>query len=92
LQKSWPDLKAQGIVFIGIDGPENTSNALKFIQKYGITYPNVQDTVNGATAIDYGATGFPETIFIDRNGVVVAKWAFPLNKQGLQLELAKLAR
>ncbi|HLG62786.1 MAG TPA: TlpA disulfide reductase family protein [Ktedonosporobacter sp.] len=91
LQKSWPRLQAQGVVFIGIDGPEKTSDAQKFLQKYGISYLNVQDTIDGSTAINYGVTGFPETVFINRDGVVVAKWVFPLTEQGLQLEMAKMA-
>lgn len=91
LQKSWPNLKAHDIVFIGIDGPETTSNALKFVQKYTISYPNVKDFDNSATAMSYGVIGFPETVFIDRNGVVVAKWTSPLDAQALQHEEAKLA-
>ncbi|HTK07543.1 MAG TPA: TlpA disulfide reductase family protein [Ktedonobacteraceae bacterium] len=92
LQKAWPHQKAQGVVFIGIDAPENTSNALKFLQKYTISYSNVQDTMRSTTAIDYDVAGLPETIFIDRNGMVMAKWASPLNQQGLQQEMAKLLR
>ena len=89
LQKSWPGLKAQGIVFIGIDGQEKTSDALKFLHKYAISYPNVQDTLTSEVASDYGVTGFPETLFIDRAGIVVAKWDSPLDAHGLQLEMAK---
>lgn len=92
LQKSWPHLQAQGVVFIGIDGPEKSSDAQKFLQKYKISYLNVQDTIDGSTAINYGVTGFPETVFINRDGVVVAKWVFPLTQQGLQLEMAKINR
>ncbi|BCL77644.1 TlpA family protein disulfide reductase [Ktedonobacteria bacterium brp13] len=92
LHKSWPGLKSQGIVLIGIDSAENASNALKFMQKYALSYPNVQDTITSATASDYGVAGLPATIFIDRKGVVVAKWISALNQQGLQLEVAKLAR
>jgi cytochrome c biogenesis protein CcmG/thiol:disulfide interchange protein DsbE len=89
LQKSWPALKAQGIVFIGIDGQEKTSDALKFLQKYAISYPNAQDTLTSEVASDYGVTGFPETLFIDRAGIVVAKWDSPLDAHGLHLEMAK---
>ncbi len=89
LQKSWPGLKAKGIVFIGIDGQEKTSSALKFMQKYAISYPNLKDTMTSEISTDYGVTGFPETLFIDRNGIVVAKWDSPLNAHGLQLEVAK---
>jgi len=92
LQKAWPGLRGQGIALIGIDGSEKSSDALTFMRKYGISYPTVQDTVNSATALDYSVTGLPVTIFIDRKGVVVAKWASPLNEQGLQLEMAKIAQ
>lgn len=90
LQKSWPDLKSQGIVLIGIDGQESADNALKFLQQKGVTYPSVQDGINGATAIDYGVQGFPETLFIDRHGMVVGKWSGELNEVGLAFELKKL--
>jgi len=90
LQSSWPALNEQGIILIGIDGSEKASEALKFLQKYTISYPNVQDTINSATAMDYGVAGLPETIFIDRKGLVVAKWISPLTAQGLELEEAKL--
>ncbi len=90
LQKSWPSLQAQHIILVGIDGSERTSDALKFMQQYKISYPNAQDTVNSATALAYGITGLPETIFIDRQGNVVAKWDSPLTEQGLHHELAKL--
>ena len=90
LQKSWSGLQAQHIVFIGIDGSERTSDALNFMHEYGISYVNVQDTLSSATALDYGITGMPETIFIDRQGKVITKWNSPLTVQGLHHEIAKL--
>lgn len=92
LQKAWPSLHAQSIVFLGVDSGDISSEALKFLKQYGVTYPNVQDTFDSATAISYGGTGFPTTIFINKDGIVVAKWINPLTEQGLQLELAKLSR
>ncbi|TMC20286.1 MAG: TlpA family protein disulfide reductase [Chloroflexi bacterium] len=90
MAKSWTTLQAQGVVLIGVDGAEPMSNALTFTKKYGLTYTNVRDTINGATAIAYGVTSFPETVFINGQGVVVAKWQGALNEKGLQLELAKM--
>ena len=90
LQKSWVALKAQGVVLIGIDGQENADNARSFLQQYGVSYPSVKDTINGSTAIEYGILQFPETLFIDRHGVVVGKWAGELNDAGLKFELKKL--
>lgn len=92
LQKTAMRLQGQGVVFLGINSLDRTSEALKFLQKYDITYQNVQDTTDGATGIDYGVTGHPETIFINREGVVVAKWIAPLTDKGLELEMAKMMR
>jgi len=90
LEKSWAGLQKQGVVFVGIDGPE--ANGAAFLKQYSISYPNVQDTINGATGIDYGVTSFPETVFINRDGIVKAKWFGPLNEAGLQFEMSKLMR
>lgn len=90
MAKSWTTLQAQGVVLIGVDGSEPMNNALDFTKKYSLTYTNTQDTVNGATAIAYGVTSFPETVFINKQGIVVAKWQGELNEKGLQLELAKM--
>ncbi|GAC1378379.1 MAG: hypothetical protein PVS3B1_13240 [Ktedonobacteraceae bacterium] len=89
LQKSWPVLQTRGVSLIGVDGYEQTSNAQGFLKRYGVTYPNVQDTLDGATGISFGVTGNPETYFIDKDGVVVARWIGALNEQGLQSGLAK---
>ena len=90
LQKIQPQLQTQGVAFIGIDGQESASNALAFLQKNNMHYLNVQDTLNGDTTISYGVTGFPETVFINRNGIIVAKWAGPLSDSGLRAEMAKM--
>jgi cytochrome c biogenesis protein CcmG/thiol:disulfide interchange protein DsbE len=89
LQKTWTQYQSSGVVFIGIDVLDTTRGAQAFMRKYGITYINVADA-NGATDNDYNIDGFPETYFIDKNGVVVAKWISPLTAQGLKLEMAKL--
>lgn len=92
LQKTLPNLQSQGVAFVGIDGQEKSSAALAFVQQHHLAAFHVQDTLDGSTAISYGVTGFPETVFINRAGVVVAKWIGPLNDQGLKLEMAKIMR
>jgi cytochrome c biogenesis protein CcmG/thiol:disulfide interchange protein DsbE len=86
LQQEWSRLQPQGITFIGIDYQDITSDGLSFLHKYGITYPNVMDT-SGSTAINYGVTGTPETLFIDRQGVVVSRVSGELTEQTLQQNL-----
>lgn len=90
LQRIWTKWQSKGIVLLGVDGPESESDALKFVHQHGITYQNVRDTIDGATAISYGATANPETFFLNQDGVVVARWIGPIDEQRVQAELTKL--
>jgi len=92
LSKTWPKLQAQGIMMVGVDVQEFRDGALKFLQKYGLTHPNVQDDLNGDTAISYGVSGYPETIFINSSGVVKAKFIGALDEKSLQVGLAEMQR
>jgi thioredoxin-related protein len=48
--------------------------------KYAVQYSNtIGDT--GATAISYGVRGVPETVFIDRRGIIIRKVAGQLTMQ-----------
>ena len=89
LQAAWQHAQAQGIVFIGIDFQDPQSDGLGFLQRYKVTYLNVLDS-NGATAIHYGITYTPTTLFINRQGVVVRSIAQELTAQQLQSGLELL--
>jgi cytochrome c biogenesis protein CcmG/thiol:disulfide interchange protein DsbE len=88
LQTAWKQARAQGkdIVFLGIDFQDSSSDALTFLHKYGIGYPNVLDA-SGSVSIDYGVTGVPETIFINSKGTVVSTVRQELTAQALQSNL-----
>jgi len=86
LENTWQRVQRQGIVFLGIDYADTQSDGLNFLRQYGITYPNVTDT-NGKVAINYGLTGVPETVFIDRRGIIVQKVIGELTEQTLQNNL-----
>lgn len=93
LQKSWlNELQQKGVVLIGINGEKSPPDAQAFMKKYSLTYLNVEDSLGGSTALNYGVTALPETIFIDRQGIVVSKVIKPLNAQNLQFEIAKVTR
>lgn len=63
-----------------------------YVQEHGFTFPVLLD-VNGETGKKYGATGYPETFIIDRQGVIVHRhigyndWARP----AVEAALRKLA-
>lgn len=70
LEQSWRRWSDRGVLFLGVNTQDLSNNALEFIDEFQITFPNVRDP-SRATASDYGATGMPETYFIDDEGRVV---------------------
>lgn len=83
LQDGWQRYERQdGVVFIGIVYQDTSQNAVTFAQQEGIPYPIGGDP-NGLTAISYGVTGAPETVFINPAGVVVSKYGGPLDSGSL---------
>jgi len=88
LQSVWKQTSAndKDIVFLGIDFQDSSKDALAFLHKYGIAYPNVLDA-SGSVSIDYGVTAVPETIFINSQGTVVSTVRQELTAQALQSNL-----
>jgi cytochrome c biogenesis protein CcmG, thiol:disulfide interchange protein DsbE len=70
LEQAWQQYRKQGVVFVGVDYHDVTSDARTFLEHHGVTYPTVQDG-SGSIADRYGVTGVPETYFIDRRGRLV---------------------
>ena len=71
LERGWRTLGPRGVLFLGLDIQDVRSDAEGFIRKHGATYPSVREPGRDV-ANSYGATGIPETYFIDRRGRVVA--------------------
>ncbi len=91
LKTNVPKLQAQGVQFVSINaGAESPGDIDAFNQKYGITYPSVQDGVNAQTQVAYGVATIPVTVFIDRNGVIRGMWNVELTDAGLKFELHKI--
>jgi len=88
LENSWRQLQGQGkdVVFLGIDFEETSGAGARFLQSYHITYPAVLDT-SGSVANKYGIVSLPDTIFINRKGMVVSKVAQQLTSQALTQNL-----
>lgn len=91
LESSWKHLQAQGkdVIFLGIDFQDASNNGLSFVQSNGITYTNVLDT-SGSVASKYDVTALPQTIFINRQGMVISRVARELTAQTLASNLQLL--
>ena len=71
LQRSWTAERERGeVLFLGLDQQDLTPDARAWIDEFGVTYPQIRDP-SDRTARSYGATGLPETYFIDARGLVV---------------------
>ena len=66
-QKAWEEHQEQGVVFVGIAVDDTASEASKFAEQVGVTYPLALDTT-GDVARAYRIRAVPSTYFIDRDG------------------------
>lgn len=67
----------------------NEQNARDFIQEYALAYPNLRDP-GIETGINYGLIGVPETVFIDRQGVIQHVDRGGLSRERLNVGLEKI--
>ncbi|MEX2211175.1 MAG: TlpA disulfide reductase family protein [Gaiellaceae bacterium] len=70
LEQAWREHRAAGLVVLGVDFNDLRSDALDFMEEAGMTYPVVYDR-DGELVGKFGATGVPETFFVDRQGRLV---------------------
>jgi cytochrome c biogenesis protein CcmG/thiol:disulfide interchange protein DsbE len=72
-----------------VDSQDAEADALAFEAAYGIEYRSVVDQ-SGALANEYGVFGFPETFFIDADGVIRAKHVGPIDAETLETYVASI--
>jgi cytochrome c biogenesis protein CcmG, thiol:disulfide interchange protein DsbE len=61
------------VTVIGIDVNDQTSPALAFVRKSGVTYPVVTAAASNATLIAYNLPGLPATYFLDARHRIVKR-------------------
>ncbi len=89
LEQAWEQYKDRGdVVFLGLDYVDTDPDALAYIKKYGITYPNGPDKAT-RWAQTFHLRGVPETYIVDRNGRLAYKKIGPF--QSLQEILSALS-
>jgi cytochrome c biogenesis protein CcmG/thiol:disulfide interchange protein DsbE len=79
------------VQFVGVVFNDDEASISKFLRERGSAYPTLLDA-QGKTAIAYGVGGVPESFFLDREGVIVAKFSGPMTTDILQANLAKATR
>jgi|SRR5579862_3029599 len=89
LEHAWQTYQSKGVIFIGIVYQDSEQNAMNFVDQYGVTYFIGPDP-NGATAISYGVTGAPETVFINKQGTITGKFGGQEDQNTLDQSINKL--
>lgn len=70
LERGWLRHGRARVLYVGLDMQDATGEALAFLAEFDVTYPTIRDPTNDI-ARSYGATGIPETYFVDAEGQVV---------------------
>ena len=73
---------AQGVLFLGLNSLDGRTAAKRFARRYALTYPNVREYENTITR-KLGASAFPETFFLDRQGQIVGRVIGAISKRQL---------
>ncbi len=69
LEDTWRAYKDQDVMFLGVNIKDAESDAKRFVDEFGITFPIVRDLDQTLTKA-FGVKGLPETFFIDH------RWTF----------------
>ena len=59
--------RGSGFTVLGIDTRDLTGDGQDFVEKYGVSYPQLRDG-DGDRSRDYGTTGVPESFLVDPQG------------------------
>ena len=78
----WRNWRGRGVVVVGVDAKDFSRDALRFMRRYGVSYPVAHDGP-GKVYRRYGLTGFPETFVVGRSGKIVAHIPGAIRRQDL---------
>ncbi|MFQ5615794.1 MAG: TlpA family protein disulfide reductase [Anaerolineales bacterium] len=82
LQTAWEHYEPGGaVVFLGTDYVDTEPEALAYLQKFDITYPNGPDLGTRISQL-FRIRGVPETYFIDKNGTLAHVKIGPFRSRG----------
>lgn len=91
LENSWRHYKDQGVMFLGVDYVDTETEAMGYLTRFDITYPNGPDLQTKISAA-YRIKGVPETYFIDKNGVLAFVKIGPITQEELSSVLESLLK
>lgn len=76
--------RREGLSIVGINYKDEPGNALRFLGALGNPYDRVGVDPKGRASIDWGFYGIPETLLIDKEGIVRHKIVGPITAEKLE--------
>jgi cytochrome c biogenesis protein CcmG/thiol:disulfide interchange protein DsbE len=77
LEAIWRDYRARGLLVLGIDIEDLSSDARAFVRSAGLTFPSLRDAGSDAKA-RLEVTGVPETLLVDAEGRIALRLVGPI--------------
>ncbi|MCH2538807.1 MAG: TlpA family protein disulfide reductase [Anaerolineales bacterium] len=82
LEQAWRQYRNHGVMFLGINYVDTENEALAYLKKWGVTYPNGPD-IRTSISQDYRIKGVPETYIIAQDGTIAGTVIGPIEYNNL---------
>ena len=89
LQRFYREHRNDGFVVLGVDSRDISGDARKFVDEFGLTYPQLHDS-EGEVPDALGMTGFPENFLVDPAGDVALIQKGPVDREYLDEQVGPL--
>jgi cytochrome c biogenesis protein CcmG/thiol:disulfide interchange protein DsbE len=89
LERWHKKIEKRGGTVVGVDVLDVVSDAQKFVDEYGVTYPQLRDGP-GEHLDEFGVVGYPESVVLDREGRIAATARGPVTDRFFQEEVVPL--
>jgi cytochrome c biogenesis protein CcmG/thiol:disulfide interchange protein DsbE len=83
---------ARGFTVLGINLYDSTDKASEFVNRYGLTYPQLHESGGDDRKEAYGMTGFPENFLVDPQGNIALIRRGPVDTSYLDQTVEPLIR
>ena len=80
----------RGLRLVGIDTWDKEADARRFLEEFGLSYPNGPDP--GGVAVEFGVRGIPESYVLDGQGRLLRRWIGPLSEEAMPRLVGDLLR
>jgi len=89
IEKMYQKYKDRGLVVLAVDLNEDKATVQNFISQAGYTFKVLLDQ-NGVTSSDYNTSSIPVSVFVDKNGGIIATRVGSLTESEMEGYIAKL--